>query len=223
MIKIQEIISIIIISVILAFSITLSEALQNFGYILFSVFLIVCINSLAKKIAAYYADSEVEIKIWQMERWGILGVIFAKGIHPSKNFARPFMLGAFLPVMSKLIFFPIKNFVWMASLIFDVKTKIYKSAKRHNPMFSFSEITDYQIGLIASAGILANLIFAVIGYLIGMPPEMEFVKISIFYTFFNMLPISSLDGNKIFFGNKIMWYTLATLALIGMGFAFLVI
>ena len=220
MLKLQEGASIVIISLIIAFAITLVETPAYFFYTLLSVFLIISINTIAKKVAAYYAESEVEVKIWQLERWGLIGILLSEGFfHPSREFKRPFPIGAFLPIVSKILLFPVANFVWMGSLIFDVKTKIYKAAKRHNITFSFSEITDYQIGLIASAGILANLTIAVIAYLIGVPPEMNFAKLSAFYVFFNMLPLSNLDGNKIFFGNKIIWYTLEGLALVGVGYA----
>jgi Zn-dependent protease len=100
----------------------------------------------------------------------------------------------------------------MASLVFDVKAKVYKAAKRHG-QFSFSEITEFQIGLIAASGIILNFILAIAGYLIGFE---LFSKLNIYYAFFNMFPISNLDGNKIFFGNLTMWAFLATLTLIGM-------
>ena len=223
MFKKHEIPSIIAISIILAFAITLVQTKESFLYILLSVFIIVLINILAKKIVAYQVDSEIETKIWEIERWGLSGILLTKGVmHPAKKFKKPIPLGAFLPLISKAILFPITNLVWMASLTFDVKTKIYKAAKRRT-RYSFSEITDYQIGLIAGAGILANLIFAGIGYIIGLPGEMDFVRLSVFYAFFNMLPISKLDGNRLFFGNQIMYYTLGILTLAAMGYALFLI
>ena len=54
-----------------------------------------------------------------------------------------------------------------------------------------------------------------IGYLLGFT---EFSKLSIYYALFNMFPISSLDGNKIFFGNIVLWSFLASLVVIGLLF-----
>lgn len=219
--KIREFTQIIAISLIIAFSLNLLGPLNNFLWLSLSVLLIILVNLFSKHLAAYYLESEIETSIWSLKRWGLTGVL-TKNAHPAKEFAKPLAIGAFFPLISKIILFPISNFVWMASLTFDVKTKISKVAKKHT-LYSFSEITEYQIGLIASAGLLANLVIAIFAYLIGTPQEMDFVRLSIFYVFFNMFPLSDLDGNKILFGNQIMWYTLSIITLIGMGYAFFLI
>ena len=222
MLKQKELISIIALSIIFAAMISFFQSVEAFLYSLLSVFIIISINIVSKKILAYHLDSEIEVKIWALERWGLGGILISKN-HPSKEFKNPFLMGAFLPIISKIIFFPVQGLIWMGSLVFETKTKIYGAAKRHHKLYSFSEITEYQIGLIAAVGILSNLVFAFIGYLVGLPPEMNFVKLSIFYAFFNMIPLSNLDGNKIYFGNQIMWYTLSIITLIGFAYAFLLI
>ena len=73
----------------------------------------------------------------------------------------------------------------MASLVFDIKPKVYKAAKKQG-LYSFSETTEGQIGLIAAAGITLNIILAVIGYFLGFT---TFSKLNIYFAFFNMLPI----------------------------------
>ena len=206
----KEIIVIVIITVTLAFSISLIKSLETFLYTLLAVFLVLIINIFAKKIASFYLDSEIEIKLWEIKRYGFKA---------HKHFKKPFPAGAFLPIISKIFLFPFNSFVWMASLVFDVKPKIYRTAKRHN-LYSFSEMTEYHLGLIAAAGILANLVFAVIGYFLGFT---DFVKLNIYFAFFNMLPISDLDGNKIFFGSLVLWSFLASIVLIGLVYIMLVI
>ena len=213
----KEIISIIIVTIILAFSITLIQSMDLFLNVLFFIFLIIVINTLAKKIMGYYFEAEVETKLWEMERYGFLGVIGRGFMHPSKKFKQALPLGAIMPLVVKVISLGYVN--WLASLTFDVKAKKYRTAKRHG-FYSFSEMTEFHIGLIAAAGILANLFFAVIGYLIGAT---EFARLNIYYAFFNMIPISSLDGNKIFFGSLIIWSFLASIIMIGLGFAFFII
>jgi len=204
----KEIASIAVITLILAFTISLVKSLELFLYVLLSVFLILMLNIIAKKVASFYLDSEIEIKLWEIKRYGFKA---------HKYFKKPFPAGAFLPVI--VTAFSFGYLTWMAPLVFDVKAKIYRAAKRHG-LYSFSEMTEYHIALIAAAGILANLGFAVVGYFIGFN---GFAKLNIYYAFFNMLPVSSLDGNKIFFGSLVLWSFLASIVLIGLFFAMFVI
>ena len=200
----KEIIYIIIITLILGVVISLIKTPEIFLYTLLAVFLVLIINIIAKKVTSFYLDSEIEIKLWEIKRYGF---------KTNKHLKKPFPAGAFLPLITTAFSF---GFItWMASLVFDVKPKIYRAAKRHG-LYSFSEITEHQLGIIAATGIIANLIFAIIAYLVGFP---DFAKLSIFYAFFNMIPISNLDGNKIFFGNIVLWSFLASIVLIGLFYA----
>ncbi len=205
----KEIIAIGLVTLILAFSITLLE-LTAFFQILLTVFLILAINISAKKIASYYLESEIEVKLWEIKRYGF---------KTHKYFKKPFPAGAFFPIISKILLFPFKSLVWMASLTFDVKPKIYRASKRHG-LYSFSEITESHMGIIAAVGIAANLVFSIIGYFLNFP---DFARLSIYYAFFNMIPISDLDGNKIFFGNLALWSFLAALVLLGLLFSIFMI
>ena len=74
-------------------------------------------------------------------------------------------------------------------------------------------MTELHEGIIAIAGIVANLFFALVGYLVGFD---EFARINLYYAFFNMIPVSNLDGNKIFFGSLLGWAVLATIILIAL-------
>lgn len=201
---------IIIITLSINLSLNLIEEWKKVLYSLLAVSIVILTNIFTKKIMAYQLDSEIEMKVWEIGRFG-----FTKDKHSKK----PFPLGAFLPIISKIIFFPFKSFVWMASLVFDIKPRIYRGAKRFG-LYTFSEITESHLGLIAASGIAINLILAVIGYFIGFP---LFARLNVYYAFFNMLPVSELDGNKIFFGNLILWSFLASLVLIGMLFAIFII
>jgi hypothetical protein len=210
----REILPILLIIIIISFSVSLSLDMtadwKVLGGALFAVSLVVLASIFTKKIIAYILDSEIEMKVWEIGKYG-----FSK----DKNSKKPFPLGAFLPIISKIILFPIKSMVWMASLVFDIKPRVYRGAKRHG-LYTFSEITEAQLGLIAASGIVINLILAAVGYFLGFP---LFSRLNIYFAFFNILPISELDGNKIFFGNLIMWSFLAALVLISMLFAIFVI
>ncbi len=208
MINGRELITIIAISVIITITLSFKEPITIILYSLLAVFLVLIVNVLAKKIASFFLDSEIEIKLWKIRRFGF---------KPNAYFKKEFPAGAVFPVIVAIV--SLGYLYWMACLVFDVKTKVYRAAKRWG-LYSFSEITESHIGLIAFWGILANVVFAVIGYLIGFP---DFARFNIYYAAFNMLPFSDLDGNKIFFGNLILWSFLAALVLIGLGYAFLLV
>lgn len=199
----KEIIIILVTTLILGFSISLIETGNLFLYSLAAVLGVILINVLAKKVSSYYLDSEVEIKFWEIERYGF---------KPQQVLKKPFPAGIFLPLISKIFFFSLGSFVWSASLAFDVKPKIYRAVKRHG-LYSFSEMTELHEAWIAGTGIFANLLFALIGYFVGLD---EFARINLYYAFFNMIPISELDGNKIFFGSFLAWSVLATVILIAL-------
>lgn len=210
MINRREIFTIIGVSIIVAFSITLLSSFAYFLIVLLSVFAIIIINSFTKKLVGDFYELKTEIKLWEFKRWGY---------KHNQSFKKNIPAGAIFPIISRIIFFPLKGFVWMAPLVFDVRAKIYRTAKRHG-IYSFSEASEDHLAYIAGAGILINLFAAALGYLIGFS---EFAKLSIWFVFFNLIPISNLDGNKIFFGNRVLWSFLATISLIALGYSFLVV
>ncbi|MFC1710540.1 hypothetical protein ACFLZJ_00040 [Nanoarchaeota archaeon] len=195
----KEIGSIIALTIVLGFTLSLLASLEIFLYTALFVLIIILVNTFAKKLASYYLDSQIEVGLWEIKQWG-----FRK----HWRFKKGFPMGIFMPLVTTILSFGWFN--WMAGLVFDVKPKTYRAAKRHE-LYAFSEMTEWHIGLIAAAGVFANLIFAVIGYLVGLP---DFARLNIYYAFFNMIPFSSLDGNKIFFGSLALWSFLATIVLI---------
>jgi hypothetical protein len=205
----KEVVVIIISIILLAFSVSFIKfSLSTFLYAVVSVFIILALNILAKKAMGYYVDSEVEIKLWEMQRYGFKS---------HEYFKKPIPIGAILPVLASLV--TLGHFKWLAALVFEVKPKVYRAAKRHG-LFNFSEMTEYHIGLIAAAGVAINLAAAVVAYLLGYT---EFARLNIFFASFSMIPLSDLDGNKIFFGSLTLWAFLAALTLIALAYAFLLI
>jgi len=203
----KEIAQIVAVVFILAFSLSVWN-FNLFLYAVVSFLLIIAINLAAKIVASHHYESEIEVKVWEMERYGF---------KPGNYFRKPVPVGAFIPILTSLISFG--YFTWLASLVFDVKPKSYRASKRHG-LYSFSEMTEEHLGNIAAAGILANLAFAIIGYLIGFE---EFAKLNIYYAAFSIIPISDLDGNKIFFGNVLLWSFLAALLAIVVGFVIFIV
>ena len=196
---------IVIISLSVSLSLNMIQEWKISLLTLLAVSIVILFNIFTKKFVAYNLDSEIEMRVWEIGKY--------------KSNKKPFAIGAFLPLLSKIVLFPFNSFVWMASLVFDVKPKTYRAAKRFG-LYTFSEVTEYHLGLIAASGVLINLILAVIGYFLGFE---LFARLSVYYAFFNIIPLSDLDGNKIFFGSKIMWSFLASLVLIGMLFAIFIV
>lgn len=212
----NEILVILTTTLILAFTIALTDLKNLFLISLLTIFLIVIINILFKKAASYFWDTEIEIKSWEFTRFGL---------SPHQKFNKPLQIGLILPVIIKLITWPLLKGLgmlginWLATFTFDVKGKTYRAAKRHG-VYAFSEVTEAQMGYIATAGILGNLIFAILGYLIGFE---NFATLNLGFAFFNMIPLSNLDGSKIYFGNRALWIVLGVIVLIGVLASILII
>jgi len=216
----KEITIIVITTIILGFAISLLKSLNSFLYISLIVLAVLLINIFTKKITAYYLDTEIKINFWELKRMGIMhffNLTPFQSTHPSHKLKNPFQIGIILTILTTVL--SMGYVIWMAILTFDIKSKVYRSAKRYG-LYSFSEVTEYHEGLIAASGIAANLIFAIIGYLIGIP---ELTKINIMFAVYNIIPISNLDGNKIFFGSLTLWSFLTAIILVALGLIFFVI
>lgn len=204
-----------IVAIIISLSLSLFVRFEDvFGFIsilviaFLSVFFAILVNVLAKKVLSFYLDSEIEMRIWEIQRYGFWKRAYLR---------KPLKAGIFFPLIFSLA--TAGYFVWMASLVFDIKPTVHRAVKRHG-IYSYSEISEEHMGYIAAAGVFANLFFAFIGYLIGFS---EFAKINIYLAFFNLIPLSDLDGNKIFFGSLPLWTFLSVLVLLVLGLTFLII
>jgi Zn-dependent protease len=184
---------------VLAFAIALIDLKNLFLNSLLYMTIIVGVNILSKKAISYYLDTEIEIKSWEIKRFWYRKHDYLK---------KPIPIGLILPILIKVISVGFVN--WTASLTYEVKAKIYRVAKRHG-LYAFTDISETQIGVIAAAGIGMNLILALISYLAGTP---ELAKLSLTFALFNLIPISELDGNKIFFGSLALWVFLASITLL---------
>lgn len=211
MINKKEILILIVSSIVVGFIVSNFVTSELLWYSALSIFFILLINTLVKKIAGHYFESEVKIGFWELKRYWF---------RAESHFKKPLAAGLIIPILIKAI--SLGKINWLAFLTFDVDAKVSRAARRHD-IYTFSELSEYHLGVIAAWGIIANLFFAAVAYLIGLPPEMNFVNLSIYYAFFNMIPFSDLDGNKIFFGSLILWSFLAAIVLLGVLFSFLII
>lgn len=204
MFKLKELLHILIAIIIIAFVMSFLRSFNFFLTMLLSALILLAINILSKKATAYYLGANTETKIWSMQRYWV----YAKS-----HFKKPIPAGIIFPFI--LSVFSLGWIKWLAITEFDVRASKSRVTKKHG-LYRFSEMTEWHIALIAAVGIFANLIAAVVAYILGFE---EFTRLSIYFCCFNLVPISKLDGTKIFFGSIVLWSVLAAICLIGLLYA----
>jgi len=144
---------------------------------------IVAVHSFGQKIAARMLDSSTETSLWTMEQFGFKS---------NRKFTRSFPAGIFLPV-----FFIVAT---LGRLKFTAITTFEALALPR--LRSFSKITERQLAMIALSGAIANVLVGFASFLMGYN---DFAMMNLYFAFFNLFPLSSLDGMKIFFGSRLLW------------------
>lgn len=212
MINPKEIFAIIIALVVLAFSNSFKNIYEgNSAHFLYSLlfFAIIFIVYIAgKKLMAFYLESEEETKILTFQRYGIYERSYLK---------TPVPIGIILSFLLSIL--SLGYIKWFALTETDVKAKIGRAVRKHE-YYSYSEMTEFHIASISAAGIFPLFILSFIAYLINQP---ELAKLSVYFACFNLLPLGKLDGTKIFFGAKIVYAILAAIALIALGYVWLLV
>lgn len=212
---IKEIAVILLAAVILGISFSFPLInLTTVAYSIIFMLVIIAVNVIAKKLMAYAFDADANIKLWSIYQFG-----FPKASH----FRKPIPM-IWLPLFLGFIS---RGFIkWFPILEFDIQPRVEKASRRYG-LWRFSEMNDADIAKIAVAGIFANLIIAIIAYLIaGSFSSLnleQFARWNIYFAFWSLIPISSLDGSKILFGSKGLWVTTLVITSIFLGYALLVI
>jgi len=172
-------------------------------YFLFSA-IIISIAIVSKKIIAYSLDANVKHQIWAAKRFGY---------RPHWHLKNDIPAGIIFPLV--LSVFSIGFLKFPALLTYETSALKHRAAKRFG-YYSFTEMTEWHNALIGAAGIVSALAISVVSYLIGVE---YLTKLSAYYAFSNLIPISRLDGTQIFFGSKILYITLSVVTLIFFLFA----
>ena len=227
----KEIVLILITIIISAFIYSLHKAfnLQNdiisialtplsfiLGLIIFLV--IILVNTIVKKLAADHFNMTIEYKIWEFQRTG-----WERGAKLKK----PFPIGLVLPFTLSLISIGIIE--CFTFLQFEVKNNPVKRLLRKRGLYRKTEINESDPAFTVAWGSYALLLLSLVAIAISMIlkplgiiffnlelsyPLLELAKYSIFYGFWNLLPVSNLDGTKLFFGSLLNWIILAVLFVI---------
>jgi hypothetical protein len=191
----KEVGTILLASIILAISFSFLKIGEIDGIFMnsfYSMLIIITFTFLVKKAYAYYLEADVKVKFWSMENYG-----FRKKAH----FVRPLPM-VWLP----LLFAPL-GLKWFGILETEIVARTERVSKRHG-LYRFSEMTDWHVALICTAGIIASMFLAITSYILGFE---TFSKMSILFMTWSIIPVGSLDGTKIFFGNRFLWTTLASI------------
>ncbi|MEK6843961.1 MAG: hypothetical protein AABX83_00895 [Nanoarchaeota archaeon] len=191
--------AIVILAIVSSFSFAVKQQWVELPKILIFSTLIISLSILAKKLTAYSLDSDIEHEIWQTHHLPNL-------LPPYRRLKNPFKAGAIIPIILSVISLGFIKFTPI--LTYETKALKYRAAKRHG-FYSFTEMTDFHNALIGASGIIITLLLAIVSYF--FQPISYLSKIAIYYSFWNLLPISKLDGAQIFFGNRILWTILATI------------
>ncbi len=197
---------ILIASLILGLAVSFLEP-SLFFIAVISFLILISLNVLAKKIYAYYLEADTKTKFWAWYQYG-----FAKKSH----FKKPLPM-FWLPLALSLL--TTGFFWWLAILEFDVKPRVERISRKHG-LYRFSEMTDWHVALIATAGIFVNIILATIGYFIGFE---TFARLNLYFAAWSIIPLSNLDGSKILFGSKVLWFAMLIIISIFLGYSFMVV
>ncbi len=213
--KDKEIIHIILAIVTLGIVYGLNEIIQaDFKalsiIIVFSA-IIIGVNILSKKAIASRLDADVEHEIWQVKRFGF---------HPGDNFKKSISAGILIPLFVTIV--TLGSINMMTIMTYETRALKRRAAKRFGP-YSFTEMTDHHNALVGAAGIIGCLLITFISYWIPGDLWSTIGKMATLYAFYNMIPISKLDGSQIYFGSRVLWSVLAAITLIFLLYAMLLI
>ena len=188
--------AILILTIVSGFSLAFKSDWQGLLLAFIFSFIIIFISILAKKISAHLLDSDIEHEIWQMKHFGFSS---------KSQFKKPIIVGIIFPLITTIL--SLGTLKFSALLTYETRALKHRAAKRFG-YYSFTEMTDWHNALIGTAGILALLILTLITYL--LPYNLVYLsKLSLYYAFWNLLPISKLDGTQILFGSRTLWSILA--------------
>lgn len=194
--------AIIILTIVSGFFFALNEDWEKVIMTFAFSTIIIFTSVLVKKITAFLLDSDVEHEIWHMERYGF---------HPAYYLKTPVPIGIVLPLFFTL--FSIGALKFMAILTYETRALKHRASKRFG-FYSFAEMTDWHHALIGASGIFFILLLSFVTYLLPGTNLEYLSKFAAYYAFWNLIPISKLDGAQIFFGSRILWTTLFAIATI---------
>ncbi len=177
---------------------------------------VILIHEIAHKIVARKKACESHFRLWEIKRYGF----FRKSKFPKKILGKKiggFFAGIFLPIIT--------IFLSLGSIkLFLVGTSEAKEIEHKRIGKKYTKITEFETAIIALAGPLTNLFIALIFQTLALPGFETFIEMNYLMAIYSMIPISQLDGAKIFFGSIFLYifsiafiiFSIALLNIIGL-------
>ena len=182
----KETASILIASLVLGY-ITSFKSLTWLSWISMAglALIVLLAHHFGQKITSWFYDCSTETSLWTVRQFS-----FKKSGH----FKFDFPMWAALPVFLVILTFGAVK--WLALTVFEA-TPLPSRIQR-----KYAELTDWDLALIAVGGLFFNALLAVISHAAGWN---SFALLNIYFIIFNLIPFSTLDGGKIFFGSPMLW------------------
>lgn len=198
------ILAIIMASALLSFNYNILEF--NIFYILIPI-IIIAVFIASQKITANYIDVAIEIKTWEMKRWWYTTWAELKKAAP---------VGIIFPL---LFGFLSGGMIKMLALLQFNATELPSKAVRKYGIRRIGHLMEWDESLIGFYGIIGVCLLAIIASFFNSTifPFGELAKFSLYYSIWNLIPLSKLAGSKIFFGSPQLYvFTLVLVFLTGM-------
>lgn len=181
-------------------TLVISHWLKNFIAIFLGVCLVMLVHTLAHKIVAKRYAGKTEFRIWSVKQFGFkrrekfpLRGKFLKIKIESIPLGAVISIITAILTMGKFYFIAIEEFLLI-------------QLKHRRIGFERENITEKEIAKIALAGPMANILFAYILKNFNSTGIFDqLIMINLFFAAYHMIPFSSLDGLKIFFGSVTMY------------------
>ena len=150
--------------------------------------IILFVHHMGQKFTALFYDCSTETSLWTIRQY-----TFKKSGHFRFDFPMWAVLPLFLVWLTSIAISPLK---WLALTTFEA-TPLPSRVQR-----KYAELTDWDLALISAGGLFFNALLAVISQSFGWN---SFALLNIYFIIFNLVPFSTLDGGKIFFGSPMLW------------------
>lgn len=211
----KELIWIIIVIIIFEFMIVLKIDEQNNlaininPLVLLVPIIIILTNLITKKIAAPFYNIKIEYSIWKFQRFGYYERSYLK---------KPFPIGLVFPFF--MAFFSLGIIKPLTFLQFEAKNLPKKRLLKRRGRERRSEINESDLAFTSAWGFYALLLVSVIGMLFEFK---ELALYPVYYTLWNLIPLSNLDGTKLFFGSFPNWVLLLILSIFTLAMAVMIV
>lgn len=163
--------------------------------------IIIIVNLSAKKLISSFYSIKIEHNVWQFQRWGY---------YERSYFKKPVPIGLIMPFFLAILSLGyLKPFTFFQYNAENIKEKRLLKAHGDRRAVRKEVINEADLAYTSATGFYALILLALIGLSIKSFLNFDFgtdlAKYSIYYSIWNMIPFSQLDGTKLFFGATIAW------------------